>query len=276
MKDLQNRLQTNKLNARSHMRFVFLLAFLWLVANPTRAAETNGTTTLSELTNQIQAHLSEPRFDGALWGVKIISLDSGKTVFEDHADRLMSPASNSKLYSAALALDHFGPDYRIVTSILASKRPTSRGKLRGDLVIAGRADPSWNARHAGTNFWDLFSPFVTAIKSAGVRHVTGDLIADATFLHSPPNGSGWVADDLEDYYGAEISALTLNDNYTQIVVKPAAKPGQPCAFTVVDPCTGLKLDNHTTTTLTNVPKHIEAHRFPGEKVVHIFGTLPVG
>ncbi len=258
-------------NIKLHLHFCFLTA----LAVPA-FAQTNVATTVTELTGEIEAHLSEPRFGGALWGVKIISLDSGKTIFEDHADRLMSPASNSKLYTSALALDCFGPDYRIATPILSSKRPNSRGTLRGDLVIAGRADPSWNTHHAGTNFWDLFSPFVAAISNAGVRHITGDLIADATFLRSPPNGSGWAASDLEDYYGAEISALTLNDNYTQIAVSPAAKPGAPCKLAVVDPGTGLMLDNQTTTTLTNVPKHIEAHRFPGEKVVHVFGNLPIG
>src|ERR1039458_7632873 len=63
---------------------------------------------------QFDAHLAQPRFNGALWGVKIVSLDSGKIIFEHHADRLMSPASNSKLYAGALALDRLGADYRIV------------------------------------------------------------------------------------------------------------------------------------------------------------------
>ena len=251
-------------NIRAHLHFCFLIALLSL-ASTSATAETNAATTLPELTRQLEAHVSQPRFNGALWGVKIISLDSGKTVFEHHADRLMSPASNSKLYTGALALDRLGPEYRIVTPILASRSPNSRGTLRGDLVIAGRADPSWNTRHGGTNFWDVFSPVVAAISNAGVRRVTGDLIGDATFLRSPPNGSGWAASDLEDYYGAEISALTLNDNYTQIAVKSAAKPGEPCRLTIVDPDTGLKLDNQTITTLTNVPKHIEAHRFPRRK-----------
>jgi serine-type D-Ala-D-Ala carboxypeptidase/endopeptidase (penicillin-binding protein 4) len=240
------------------------------------SAQTNTASTLPDLTRQIEAHISQPRFNAALWGVKIISLDSGKTIFEHHADRLMSPASNSKLYAGALALDRLGADYRIVTSVLAAARPNSRGRLRGNLVIVGRGDPSWNTRHAGTNFWDLFAPFVTAISNAGVRHVTGDLIGDATFLRSPPNGSGWAASDLEDYYGAEISALTLNDNYTQIAVKPSAKLGGTCTLATVDPFTGLQLDNQTVTTATNVPHHIEAHRFPGEKFVHIFGNLPIG
>jgi D-alanyl-D-alanine carboxypeptidase/D-alanyl-D-alanine-endopeptidase (penicillin-binding protein 4) len=262
-------------NIKTHWHLCFLAALLCL-ANVPVSAQTNAPGTLAELTRRIEAHISQPRFDAALWGIKIISLDSGKTIFENHADRLMSPASNSKLYTAALALDRLGPDYRIATPIMASARPNFRGTLHGNLIIAGRADPSWNPRHAGTNFWDLFSPFVAALKKAGVRRVTGDLIGDATFLRSPPNGSGWAVGDLEDYYGAEISALTLNDNYTQISVQSAAKAGEPCKLTIVDPGTGLQLDNQTTTTATNTPRHIEAHRFPGEKVVHVFGHLPVG
>jgi D-alanyl-D-alanine carboxypeptidase/D-alanyl-D-alanine-endopeptidase (penicillin-binding protein 4) len=262
-------------NTRKNLHFCFFLTFLCLATVPV-PAQTNTPSTLPELIGQIETHISQPRFNAALWGVKIISLDSGKTIFEHHADRLMSPASNSKLYTGALALDRLGADYRIVTPIVATRPPNSRGRLRGDLVIAGRADPSWNTRHSGTNFWDLFAPFVTALRNAGVHRVTGDLIADATFLRSPPNGSGWAASDLEDYYGAEISALTLNDNYTQVSVKPSAKLGAACTLTIVDPCTSLKLDNQTITTATNVPRHIEAHRFPGEKVVHIFGNLPVG
>ncbi|HEY2082584.1 MAG TPA: D-alanyl-D-alanine carboxypeptidase/D-alanyl-D-alanine-endopeptidase [Verrucomicrobiae bacterium] len=263
-------------NIKAHWNFCFCVALFCLASNPA-SAQTNGAVTLPELTRQIEAQISQPRFSSALWGIKIVSLDSGKTLFENHADRLMSPASNTKLYTGALALARFGADYRIATPILASARPDSEGTVHGDLVIAGRADPSWNTRHGITNFWDLFSPFVTALNKAGVRRVTGDLIGDATFLQSPPSGSGWVASDLEDYYGAEISALTLNDNCTQIAVQPAAEPGEPCQLTIVDPCTGMQLDNHTITTPTNgAPRHIEVRRFSWEKVVHIFGNLPVG
>lgn len=261
---------------KAHRCFCFFIALFYLHASSVLSAETNGITSLSELSRQIEAHISEPRFDGGLWGIKIVSLDSGKTIFENHAGRLMSPASNSKLYTGALALDRLGPDYRITTPIMATAIPDADGTLRGDVVIAGHGDPSWNAKHAGTNFWDLFSPFVVALSNAGVHHITGDLIGDATFFHSPPNGSGWAADDLEDYYGAEISALSLNDNYTQIRVTPAAESGQPCSLEIIDPHTGLELDNQTTTVTNDAPKHIEAHRFPGENIVHVFGIMPAG
>lgn len=261
-------------NIKAHL--YFLVALLSLTTIPTRAFETNGAATFAELTNRIAAHISAPKFSGAEWGIKIVSLDSGKTIFEDHSDRLLSPASNSKLYSSALALERFGSDYRIVTDIRAASQPDADGTVRGDLVIVGRGDPSWNARHAGTNFWDLFAPFVVALSNAGVRQVTGDLIGDATFFRGAPSGAGWAVSDLEDSDGAEIAALTIADNSTQIRVAPGAQAGETCALTIVDPYTGLELDNQTTTLTNGAPRRIEAHRFRGETVVHVFGELPAG
>ncbi len=258
-----------------HLALRFFSLAICFVAGSAPALGTNGAATVAELAGQINAHLSQPRFHGALWGVKIVSLDSGKIIFEDHADRLMSPASNSKLYAGALALDRLGADYKISTPILATARPDAAGAVRGDLVISGRGDPSWNARHAGTNFWNLFSPFVAALTNAGVRHVTGDLIGDTTFFRSPPTGGSWTVDDLENSEGAEISALTLADNFTQIRVTPGTSVGDSCALEIVDPFTNLQLDNQTTTATNGAARQIIARRFRGQNVVHIFGALPV-
>jgi D-alanyl-D-alanine carboxypeptidase/D-alanyl-D-alanine-endopeptidase (penicillin-binding protein 4) len=208
--------------------------------------------------------------------VKIASLDTGRVLFEHHADRLLSPASNSKLYTSALALDRLGADYRIVTPLLGTAKPDANGDLRGDLIVSGRGDPSWRARGTPKKFWDTFEPFVTALEKAGVRHVTGDLIADATWFHALPAGSGWTADDLNDYYGAEISALTLEDNYAELRVTPAAAPGQPCALEFVLPDTGLVLDNRAVTAAKGAPRRITTQRLFGENVVHVFGELPAG
>jgi len=260
-------------------RCIFLLTGLALfcAVNISRAQDTNLPTahTLSELRAQLTAHVEQPRFNGALWGVKVVSLDTGKVIFEHHADRLMSPASNSKMYPSALALDRFGGDYRIVTPILATAKPDADGTLHGDLVISGRGDPSWNSGHGGTNFWKAFTPFINALNQAGVKHVTGDLVGDTTFFHATPQGGSWTVDDLESSEGGEISALTLNDNFTTVRITPGKKAGEPCAMSVVDPFTGLLLDNQTTTGTNGGPRRIGTQRFRGENVLHVFGTLPV-
>lgn len=256
--------------------FYVAAAIVWLLTLPAHALDTNSANTLADLVSRIDTHISQPRFDGALWAVKIVSLDSGKVVFENHADRLMSPASNSKLYTAALAFDRLGGDYHIVTPVLASAKPDADGTLRGDLIIAGRGDPSWNDRRFGTNFWDLFEPFVTVATNAGLRHVTGDLIADASFFRGSPFGSGWTADDVQGAEAGEISALTLDDNVAQVSVRPGSNPGDPCQIEPLQPDTGLVFSNQTVTATNGGAPRIDTYCPMDGHTVYVFGQLPTG
>jgi D-alanyl-D-alanine carboxypeptidase/D-alanyl-D-alanine-endopeptidase (penicillin-binding protein 4) len=239
------------------------------------AQPTNGARSIEELTAQLDAHLTDARFNEALWGVKIASLDTGKTIYEHHPQRLMSPASNSKLYAAALALDRLGADYRVVTPILATAQPGRTGKLRGDVIVFGQGDPSWKAAGDAPRFWSLFDPFVAVLREAGVRRVTGDIVADATFLRGPPTGASWTVDDLEDYYGAEISAITLADNLAQLRIAPGGQVGQPCVLELLQPFTGLTLDNRTTTTTNGGVHYVQIRRVVGERRVVVFGSMPL-
>ena len=159
--------------------------------------------------------LSQPRFEAALWGVKIVSLDTGKTLFEHNAGKLLSPASNVKLYTVALALDRLGPDYRIRTSLYAKTRPEPGGALQGDVIVYGRGDPTINARLHGGDILKALEPLAAALTNAGVKRIAGDLVGDTSFFRGPEFGSGWAWDDQEHDYGAEISSLTINNNTLQ-------------------------------------------------------------
>jgi D-alanyl-D-alanine carboxypeptidase/D-alanyl-D-alanine-endopeptidase (penicillin-binding protein 4) len=261
-------------NLKRYPDFFSVAAVAWLLTLPAQALDTNRIATAADVVSRLNTQISQPRFDGALWGVKIVSLDSGKTVFENHADRLMSPASNSKLYTAALAFDHLGGDYHIVTPILASAKPDADGTLQGDLIIAGRGDPSWNDRRFGTNFWNLFEPFVAVVTNAGLRHVTGNLVADAGFFRGSPLGSGWTADDLQAAEAGEISALTLDDNVAQVSVVPGSNPGDPCKIEPLQPDTGLVFSNETMTVTNGGVARIDTYRPMDGKTVYVFGQLP--
>ena len=249
---------------------------VWLAANLSAASETNGALTVAELAGQIDAHISQPKFSGAIWSIKIVSLDTSRTLYENHSDRRMSPASNSKLYTGALGLDRFGGDHQIATPIFATAPVNAAGVLHGDLIISGRGDPSWNARRLGTNFWDIFEPFAAALTNAGVHKITGNLVADATFFRGQPTGSSWTIDDFRDGDAAEICPLTLNDNLTQVRVEPRAAVGQPCDLTPLHPGTGIIFSNLTTTVASNLPAHLETFHPLDGKIIFILGQLPVG
>ncbi len=196
-------------------------------------------------------------------------------MFETNASRLMGPASNCKLYTGALALDHFGGDYQIPTPIYATAKPNRFGTIHGDLIVVGHGDTTWNPRRFGTNFWAPFNAFVAALTNAGVRKVTGDLIADATYFHGMPTAGSLSIDDFQDGECPYISALTLNDGLAQVRVEPTTV-GEPCKLDVLQPHANLIFSNCTTTVAAGGRHHINYYMPFGEKVIYVFGETPVG
>ncbi len=247
-----------------------------LLVFPAPAQEQKAASTLADLQQRLKEHLAQPKYDAALWGVKVVSLDSGKTVFEHNSHKLCSPASNCKLYTVALALDRLGADYRIKTSLYAKARPNKSGKLGGDLMVYGRGDPTINTRLHGGNIYQALEPLVAALRSAGVKRIAGDLVADESYFRGPPFGSGWMWDDLEYYYGAEISALTINDNVLLAAVKPGPHAGLPCSLALAPATTWLVLSNRTVTAEKEAKRTIHCYRPLDENIVYVSGQMPLG
>ena len=170
---------------------ILCLLFVALLGSSALAQEQNPPATLAELRQRLATHVGQSKYDAALWGAKIVSLDTGVTIFEQNPQKLFSPASNSKLYTVALALDRLGADYRIKTSLYAKARPNRAGKLKGDLIVYGRGDPTINARLHGASIYKALEPLVSALTNVGVKSIAGDLVGDESYFHGPPFGSGW-------------------------------------------------------------------------------------
>lgn len=232
----------------------------------------------ASLQEKVTAFVTAPRFDGAIWGVKVVSLDNGATLAEFQPRVRQSPASNSKLYTGAMALAHLGGYYRIRTPLLATAAVQPDGTLPGDLVVAGRGDPSWGARERPQEFWSVFQPFIDALHRAGVKHIRGDVVADGTWLRCAPDADSWTVDDMRNDFGAEISGVTLCDNYVELRVTPGAKAGEPCAFEVLEPLSGLTFVNRTTTLDADTKQStgVDTRRVFGTQTVEIVGTLAAG
>jgi D-alanyl-D-alanine carboxypeptidase/D-alanyl-D-alanine-endopeptidase (penicillin-binding protein 4) len=230
--------------------------------------------TLAELQQRLTEHVTNPRFAAGSLGIKVVSLDSGKTLFEHDAHKLLSPASNSKLYTVALALDTFGGDYRIKTSLYAAAKPDRRGTLKGDLIVYGRGDPTINARLHGGDIFKALQPLVAALTNAGVKRIRGDLVGDDSFFHGPPYGSGWSWDDMQNYYGAEISALTINDNTLKVLVKPGDSNGIPCRI-MFSPATTYLIVSNRTRTISGERGSLNFYRPIEENVLYANGRFPI-
>ena len=232
-------------------------------------------TTLPELQTKISEILAKPELSSAMVGVKIVSLDTGRVLFEENANKLLRPASNMKLYTVAAALDRLSPDYRFVTSVYATTPPDASGVVRGNLTIYGRGDPSIAARFNSGDYVKAIDDLASRIVAAGVKRVEGDLVGDETYFVGPKYGSGWTWEDLTWYYGAEVTPLTVNDNALDLFIKPGAEVGQPAVITTGPPDPLLTIVNRVTTSPKGLRRELSIHRGLAENTITITCSIPV-
>lgn len=217
----------------------------------------------SSLADAIATYTTQPRFAHAQWGIDVVSLDSGATLYRRNADSLFLPASNAKLYTASLALQMLGPDARFSTTLYATSAPRTNGTLAGDLVLYGGGDPSLGDPEVSPDWADRLSD---ALAARGVRRIRGDLIADDTYFAGPLIGDGWEATDLQAGYGAQSGALGAQDNL--VYVKVSRDGARCCALTVDPPHSGMRVAN-----LTGNAAPLSLYRPPGSDVLYASGSL---
>ena len=241
---------------------------------PTPAPRTNATTrSIGELQARISEILRKPELSSAMVGVKVTSLDSGRVLFEENAQKLLRPASNMKIYTVATALDRLSPDFRFTTSVYARSKPGADGTVKGDLTIFGRGDPSIAARFNNGDYMKGIDELANRIVAAGVKRVEGDLVGDETYFVGPKYGSGWEWEDLTWYYGAEVTPLTINDNALDLFVKPGPTIGSRANITTGPPDPLLTIVNEVTTAERGTRRKISVHRGLAENKITISGTI---
>lgn len=230
------------------------------------------TRTLAELQARISEILRRPQLAPAMIGIKVASLDTGKVLFEQNANKLLSPASNMKLYTVAAGLDRLSPDYHFVTSVYAAGKPDASGTVPGDLTIYGRGDPSIAARFNGDYFKGI-DDLAGRIAAAGVKQVAGDLVGDESYFSGPAYGSGSQWEDLQWGFGAEVSALSVNDNLVNLSVTPGRGVGAPAVASIEPPDPLLTITNRATTSAKGTRRNLLVHRGLSSSVVEIQGSL---
>ena len=90
--------------------------------------------------------LSDPQVARGFWGIEIVDVATGKTLYKRNEDKLFTPASNAKLFTTAAALALIGPEYRFRTTVETTGMVDKYGRLNGDLVLVGRGDPNISGR----------------------------------------------------------------------------------------------------------------------------------
>ncbi|MDA1080269.1 MAG: D-alanyl-D-alanine carboxypeptidase/D-alanyl-D-alanine-endopeptidase [Gemmatimonadetes bacterium] len=190
-----------------------------LASSPAAAASRRAAADL--LATDVKAAMNRVRGSGT-WGVMVVSLSNGDTLFDHNAERMLLPASTMKLFTSALALDRFGPNGRFETQLLHTGSITN-GVLHGDLILRGAGDPTLGGSPAVGDVSPPMAVLARAVANAGVTRVTGSIIGDASEFDDGKVPEGWKRRYLHASYAARVSALSFNENRIGILVKPTGK-----------------------------------------------------
>lgn len=181
------------------------------------------------LTDKIDA-LIEQQLPHATVGVLIKDAQTGQVIYQKNEDKLLSPASGMKLFTATAALYQLKPDYYFVTTL----------SQKGDNVyITFTGSPSLTIE----NLNDLLAN----LKKNGVTRIQGNIVLDVSRFQLPnyPNGTSY--DDLGWYYSAPDSATILNENAVEYDFISAKKIGMPIQIKPKTSPQGITLINEVVT-----------------------------
>ena len=254
---------------------VFLSAFQRTAAKPTADSNTDSAA-LATLKAAIAKAFADDAYSAARWGVKIASLDSGKVIYESDASKLFNPASNMKLYTTITALDRLGSDFRVRTSIYAAAEPDASGTVKGDLIFYGRGDGNLSGRFNNGNALKPLEDLADQLKARGVKKIDGNIVGDDSYFNSELVGYGWEWDDLQWKDGAEVSALTINENTIDLKVTPGAKVGDPCIVSLDPANQYITIVNRSTTNEAGRKIDLGIRRGLQDNVIEMWGTVGLG
>ncbi|HEV2113642.1 MAG TPA: D-alanyl-D-alanine carboxypeptidase/D-alanyl-D-alanine-endopeptidase, partial [Terriglobales bacterium] len=266
-------------------RNLISLAFIIIaLASLAQARDKDRNAPDKELAKKIEAILARPELAPTQWGIDVVSLADHRTLYALNEEKLFIPASNCKLITTAATLAMIGPDYRFHTTVETTGQLDGRGRIIGDVSLVGRGDPNLSGRDLPYNIktersrpalWVLDDLADQLVKD-GVKFIEGDVIGDDSFYPNDRFPEGWAQDDLQWYYGAPISALTLNDNVITVNIQPSDHQFQR-AFIAMDPFTDFyDIENKLTTSAAGTPRSVAIRREVGSRSIEFWGSIPLG
>ncbi len=196
---------------------------------PTPASSAGVQPAIKPLESRITSLLAAPDVEHGFWGIEVVSLATGETLYAQNSDKLFTPASNTKLFTTAAALALIGPDYKFRTTVETTGSLDRYGRLNGDLLLVGHGDPNLSGRalpydlrtQRNDDPIQALESLADALVQKGVKYIDGDIVADDSYFAFERYGEGWSQDDLVWADGAPVSALTVNDNVVFVNIQPA-------------------------------------------------------
>lgn len=224
------------------------------------------------LAHRIDAALRPGVEAGATVSVRIVDARTGEELLATpNAADAFTPASNLKLVTSATALDLYGPDYELTTTL---------ARLGDDLWVIGSGDPALGdpklAERDGRTPMSVLDGWADALKKHGVTNIAGDIVVCDPVFDDELTHPTWHSGNLLHWYGAPVAGVSFNDNCVDFTFTPGAK-GKPAKVETLPPAGGFVVEGTVVTDAqTHNPKLDKKPATPGaadEPVFVVGGSI---
>ena len=165
----------------------------------------------SFLPDEVAALIKKHRVKPSQVGIIIRRLSDDAVLVEHQAEKAFNPASLVKLFTAGMAVDVLGPNYRWKTTV-AVDGAIKDGVLDGDLYFIGGGDPYLTV--------ERFLFLLNDLRSRGIRVIRGDVVIDDSVFALPVHDERAFDGAPLKPYNVGAGGMVVNFKATKIVFFP--------------------------------------------------------
>lgn len=198
------------------------LLSLFLISSSISYAQT----TSQKIEKAYQILVKDEQAKYAITSLCVLDGKTGKVIFANNENIGLATASTLKTITSATAFYTLGSDFRYETKLSYTGNITADGTLKGDVIITGSGDPtlgSW--RYEQTKENNILNQWVTAIKAAGIKKIEGSIVSDDSTFGTSTIPTGWIWQDIGNYYGAGAGSICWRENQFDVHLKPGSSTG---------------------------------------------------
>jgi D-alanyl-D-alanine carboxypeptidase/D-alanyl-D-alanine-endopeptidase (penicillin-binding protein 4) len=233
---------------------------------------------LSSLTDATLALQNSEFLENGTLAFCVKSTKDDRTILALNYNRSVPSASTLKLVSTASALSVLGGDFSYKT-YLEFDGTIEKDTLRGNIYVRGTGDPTLGSERFSDrpSFSTVVGQWEAAIKKAGIRHITGSILADPTYFDAKALPDSWIWGDLGNYYGAGVQGLNINENSYRLFFRSGKSVGDPVELVKTEPeLPNFRLTNKVTTEEPGTGDQVLIYASPLSKEIVLTGTIPKG
>lgn len=221
--------------------------------------------TQEPLQGRVEARLAEagpgPRFG------MVVATEDGRELIAIAPDQRFIPASNTKMFSTAVAFASLSGIDQPDASGGAAVRLEKDGRGTFDVILSGNGDARLSSAP------DCIANCLAALADAiAVRtRRVDDIVGDDSLFPDQRWSPGMSWNNIPSAYGTGISALTLDDNELALRVTPGAV-GMPPSFELPIPYYAIE---NRAITVAEGETELSLDRLPAERTIRLLGKIAV-